>query len=478
LLAAAASAAAWLVATPSGSAFLVSRLAERYARDADVRIAWIGGRLGGRLTARGVEIRNLKKLPPGSVLYVGRLEFRAFRGKTPAFDVRAEGVRLRSSAVPGGVVVRLVEGSLKERLVISDVGVRGLLALPYGSRLRAQRLTIRAPFRTSSIESFENVRIETPSSDPVLAFGALRNRSLDASVYARKIDVREVVERYLKKASFRNARGAIRELNVKIDGPPLSPRIRGTARLVQGRYRMVRILHAVGSFTFSPKKTAGKWRVPGELVISRGKLRVLRTSLKIVRGRVTFLGDGRLPRFDLEGASKIGDVRITVYLRGDADRPDLKVASDPPLPEETILVMLATGKEWQGVGKAIREGKISVGIAKDFLDFFLFGGSGGGFSERFGIKEVSVQYDENVRGVEVKKGLLKQVDALYAVEQPQGQEAAAPATHKVGAEYRLNDDSLVSAQVKKKMESPDETGKAADEPIGNESVTVEYRQKF
>ncbi len=67
--------------------------------------------------------------------------------------------------------------------------------------------------------------------------------------------------------------------------------------------------------------------------------------LRIVRGFITFTPGGALlnPTLDLRGVSEIRDYRIDIYISGTAQNPETLFVSRPPLPQEEIISLLATG---------------------------------------------------------------------------------------------------------------------------------------
>ncbi len=67
--------------------------------------------------------------------------------------------------------------------------------------------------------------------------------------------------------------------------------------------------------------------------------------LKITRGFIYFTPGGALlnPRLDLHGVSQVRDYEIDAYIYGSAQNPETLFVSQPPLPQEEILSLLASG---------------------------------------------------------------------------------------------------------------------------------------
>jgi hypothetical protein len=68
------------------------------------------------------------------------------------------------------------------------------------------------------------------------------------------------------------------------------------------------------------------------------------SKLNITRGFVTFSKDAPFePKLDLLAESALRDYHITAYIYGSAKNPQLSLTSEPPLTQEDILSLLATG---------------------------------------------------------------------------------------------------------------------------------------
>ena len=66
--------------------------------------------------------------------------------------------------------------------------------------------------------------------------------------------------------------------------------------------------------------------------------------LEVSRGFLTFTPDDSMnPRIDLEGTSVIRDYTVRVYVYGTLLAPDAIFTSEPPLPQEEIISLIATG---------------------------------------------------------------------------------------------------------------------------------------
>lgn len=81
------------------------------------------------------------------------------------------------------------------------------------------------------------------------------------------------------------------------------------------------------------------------------------SKLEIQRGFVTFTEEAPFePTLDIMAQSTLRDYRITAYVFGSATNPQISLTSEPPLPQEDIISLLATGAtagELTGSGDAL-----------------------------------------------------------------------------------------------------------------------------
>ncbi|HQP91966.1 MAG TPA: hypothetical protein PLU24_04755, partial [Candidatus Omnitrophota bacterium] len=87
--------------------------------------------------------------------------------------------------------------------------------------------------------------------------------------------------------------------------------------------------------------------------------------------------------------------------------------------QERLLMMLITGKSWTGSKTGIKEGELSADMLKEFVDFFILGGSSGEFFKKFGIDGIILKFDQDKqsKGIGIKKDITKNVEVSYTIEQ-------------------------------------------------------------
>src|SRR5262249_56673444 len=75
-----------------------------------------------------------------------------------------------------------------------------------------------------------------------------------------------------------------------------------------------------------------------------GEATLLSSRLDVSRGSLTFdPKDSTNPKIDLQGTSVIRDYTVRVYVYGTLLSPQAVFTSEPPLPQEEIISLIATG---------------------------------------------------------------------------------------------------------------------------------------
>lgn len=138
--------------------------------------------------------------------------------------------------------------------------------------------------------------------------------------------------------------------------------------------------------------------------------------------------------------------------------------------------MLATGKRWQGAEDFLRHNKISADLAKDFIDYFIFGGSGSKMARELGITDLSLRYDEKASGVRVKKRVSDKTEVSYAVEKNQHTEGNSSITHKTGGEYRITEGVFLEGE--KEIKKNHSEKEADSKEKTDDKLLLKYKKEF
>ncbi|MFC1704043.1 translocation/assembly module TamB domain-containing protein [Candidatus Omnitrophota bacterium] len=378
------------------------------------------------------------------------------------------------------VEIKTIKGTLARGLLLKDVELKDIKGIPPDSVLKIQELKV-------SFDSFDpsgltveifNGRFRFPASDPIVFYGTYKNGSLDLKASTRSVNVRHALDLFVKNETVKKIDGIVNDVNVAIAGSFLEPSLEGylvIEKLSQDGFLMSKCPLA---FDVTLKDIKGMLKVYGAAELESGKVSGQKTAVvNLEKSKIIFGGLPNEPLFDVRGQSIVEKTKIKIALKGTIEKPDLKLSSEPPFPEERLLVMLATGKSWQKTEVAATQGKLSPAVAGDFLDYFIFGGSGSQLAEKFGITDFSVKYEDSTKGVEVKKSLSDKIEAIYGVEQTTAKEGQVETFQKVGGEYAVTDSISVGAEKEIKQQQ-DKIDASDAESTSDDKVYLKFKKQF
>lgn len=96
--------------------------------------------------------------------------------------------------------------------------------------------------------------------------------------------------------------------------------------------------------------TLGNPQPVGEVVISELTAALPLSKLTISSGKVRFTAASGLdPVLDIRGASRVSNYDVSLYAYGPVSAPKILLTSEPPLPENEIMTLLATGTTTEGL---------------------------------------------------------------------------------------------------------------------------------
>ena len=386
-----------------------------------------------------------------------------------------------------------IEGRLDSGLVLSELEAEGFDPLPQGSTLQVQRLQFDAVRRRLEPASVLNARLHLPASDPVLASGMIRPEALDLDLYSKHVDVTTLADIFPRWALVQYAKGTLTDVSIQVSGPWRQPTATGHFLIEEFVRRGVLIRDAEGSFALTLGYTEDGLQVEGVVRPYRGIVHAKNTDIRLEPSQIRFDKNSKNPEFDLYGNATIDDVRIHVSLKGTRQSPDLRLTSEPSMPQEWLLVMLATGRRWRGAETSLTQGQISPDLAKDFLDFFVLGGLGSRIAQRFGVTDISLIFDPMERRVGAAATIADKLEVSYETDQPKpsttldpaSMKDAQPTTYRVGAGLKLTPDSQVKIEGERQLESGTGTAEVGPnptttgpEPKTRDSIFLKFQKKF
>jgi len=391
--------------------------------------------------------------------------------------VRAVAARYAEAAE---VTVGPIRGTLASGVAIERLRATRLRALPEGSSLDIQRLDLAGVpawllRRRGLTVSVFNGRLRLPESEPIVFSGETRGGALDARLYVSRVGVRGLFAMFAPQVDAGRFSGAITDLGAHLTGTWREPALDGEFRLERLSRDAFSLSGCPGSFALRLQELGPRPQLHGEVVLRGGTVAARRTTIALHTSRIIFAGNPRRPSFDLEGTTTISRTHITAALTGTLGQPVLRLSSDPPLSERQLLIMLTTGKGWKGAERSLDQGRLSSDLAADFVDYFVFGGLGSRLSQRLGISNLALQYDPEERRVGFTTGFADTLAFSYEMDPTRGSESAEPRAEespdalpafKVGAEYRVTDDTSLQLEGEREPGQPRAGSAEAAPPDG------------
>jgi len=375
--------------------------------------------------------------------------------------------------------IQKAEGTLLKTLVLQDIRFNNIRWLPQGNSLKIQKIEICLGF--FSPEEFkvkiDNGRLNLPGFDIIFFYGSYQNNSLDFSVYSNVLDVHQVLTQFTEDSEVKNISGILRNIDIKVNGMLSEPKINGEFRIDQLSQKYFNLINCFGSLDLQLKDIKNDLKLYGDIVLMRGEMSGPKTAIvKLEESKIIFSGKPDNPSFNLKGTAKVEGIQIRIELKGTIDKPDLKLISQPALSQERLLVMLATNRTWKGTEAAIGKGELSPDIAKDFLDYFVFSGTGNKIAQKLGINAILFQYDEKVKKIGAAKNISGKASVSYSVEQLQTERQQVNTTHNVVAEYQITDNISVGAE--KELKQSNNSEQVQDNGRTDDKVLLKFKKEF
>ncbi|MBU4457258.1 MAG: translocation/assembly module TamB [Candidatus Omnitrophica bacterium] len=376
------------------------------------------------------------------------------------------------------VEIKGIDGSITRVLSFQEISLGNLKMLPPGSVVEIKKIELDVnPFDLEGVYvNINGGKILVPGADPIIFYGNYTNGLLDLNIYSKSIDAAELSSFLNDKKALSGIKGAVKDIDIFIKGPLQEPELTGQLHIERLSRNVFSITDSPISLNLKFKEIRTDLKMFGETILEGGSVSGPKTAVvKLQESKIIFSGPPGEPKFDLKGLSDVEGVRINITLKGSMKEPDIGLSSEPSFPKERLLLMLATNKSWDMTEGALIKGQLSPDIARDFLDYFLFAGSGGKIAQYFGLKDVTFQFNGKTKGVGVKKDVSGNLDVSYAVEKEQDKEKNGATIQKLEGEYKLTDTIAVGAEREIKQEKVNGT---QDEAVSSDKVLLKYKKSF
>jgi hypothetical protein len=377
--------------------------------------------------------------------------------------------------------VETIEGTVLRKMVFKNVEFKDLEGLPSGNIVRIQELEIspRSLNKKDMDVKVDNGRVLLPHSEPILINGTYINKHIKATVFSKSVNLVEILQvvQLLTKKQINWARylsGTATQLDAAVDGTLQDLHITGEVISEKSKYKDIIIMNSPIAVDYNIKDLTEKPQLFGKTTIRQGSLKIKKTAITLNPSEIIFPGDPEFSIFHLNGSSKVETVDINLRLDGTLKKPEITLNSTPPYPQELLLVMLATGKEWKGVVDTSGQ-QGSPDLSSDFIDYFVGEGNGEKMAQTFGIREIQVELDKNKQGVTFSRDIVNNVAVSYGVDQTQLSPTEKTTSQTLGGKVKVTDAISVGVEreLKEKVTPEENTSQ-----LPNDRVLMEYKKKF
>lgn len=411
-----------------------------------------------------------------SLLFGGLVYYFVFTNKGSDLIAR---LMLRDYVETPPVNIVKSTGTLSETLVYQNIEFHDLKWLPAGNVIKIQRLEI-------SLDSFSlqglnikimNGRVKFPNTETMLFQGTYQNGEMNFSAYTNEIAVTNILDLFAETSALKNIAGLFKDVDIDIKGTFLEPEIHGSFLLLKLSRDKFKMTDCPGKLDLKLSDIKDNIRINGNIVLEKGQISGPKTAIITVgESKISFQGDPENPSVEFRGSSIVENVNINILLKGSFEKPDLKITSKPTMDQDRLLLMLATNKTWKSFETALNKQELSIDIAKDFLDYFIFSGTGEMMAKKYGIRDISVKYSDSVTGVGATKDITSNTAVSYSVEQQHEKEKTPTISQKVGTEYAITKNVSISGEKEIKMNSEDP--KTTENSKTDDKVMLKFKKEF
>jgi hypothetical protein len=293
---------------------------------------------------------------------------------------------LLQTARYGSVNVETVHGTVGEGLSLKNVIIRNSPFLGRGGQVRIQRVDVQIPFLKSHLWqkrdvqiSFFNGRMDLKDCDPILFNGHYSDGQLEINAYSKNLSIPTIMRTVLPPPVPRYVEGWVSAVDLTFKGNPLNPRVTGHFYIDRIHYLDRMIREGLVRIDLLVNYREDQLELQGPIVMESGIVEIQNTVIELQKSMLSFKKDIMNPTLAIFGSSTKDMYTIDLKITGTLRKPEMHVHSDPYLPEETALMVLGLGK-W---------------APSDF----------------------QLQYDADVRKMEVKKKLTSDVNVGFEYEE-------------------------------------------------------------
>jgi len=252
------------------------------------------------------------------------------------------------------IKIEKIEGNIFLGIRIEALQINKLKRIPQDIVIKIQQVNLNlSGFNFRDIDlKIKNGRVEIAKAQPVIFTGVYNKGKLNFNIYAKSIDIKSYLWLFSDSVILKNATsGEIIEPDFYLKGSLEEAELSGKMFLKMVSFEKYRLSDCpvyLKGVIYSKDKIS---QVKGDITVESGIINLGGSIIKKVKGMIIFTGDPYNPAFNLEGDSVVGGTRIHAAYKGNYLKPQLRLTSDPILPEEDLIIMLFTGNIFKAESK-------------------------------------------------------------------------------------------------------------------------------
>jgi hypothetical protein len=344
---------------------------------------------------------------------------------------------LDSYHAPFDAYVERMDGSLAQQIVLHNIELKNIKYWPDDVVVRIQKADIYfTSFDPKSLNiEVHSARLFSPSFGTVVIDAIYQDSRLEADIFSACLETGEIGRLFSQLAFLKNSSGVVSSLDVIVKGALRSLESSGTLRIDAFAKDAFSLKDISVNFNLKMQDVMRSLRLTGDVSIEKGTVILPRATFYLQSGKISFAGDPANPFLELRGVASLEGAEVKAVLMGYMAKPDLRLTSDPPMPQEKLLMMLLTG-----------------------------------------IGDISFKYDEQAKVFSLKKEVIGNVGVSYGVEQEQTQGAGLAATQKFGMSCRVADNIFVEGE--KELQPESAPGNQTQARLSYDTIFLKYKKKF
>ena len=378
------------------------------------------------------------------------------------------------------VAVGRITGNIAQGLKAEDIQLSGIKGINPSIVVKIHQASLFIPYFNPAhlVLKISNGKVDLFLGNSLIFAGSYADHMWVINLYTSSIDLRSVVGLFPNAGIFNNLSGIVEQPDIYITGSWLKNKISGKFIVRKAFFNRFILEDCPVNFKGVVERLNKEFSVKGEVGLREGNFYFKKTQITLQAGKIIYSGNPKEPSFDLKGDSLIGETKINIIYKGSFKKPDLRLTSDPDLPQQVLLIMLATSEPWKGMESSYQSGQLNPDLARDFLDYFLLGGSGSKLAKKLGISEVSFKYDAASQGIKATSPITDKIGVIYGVEQtkPSGENQAVTTQYDVGAKLKFTDSLSLTGETQ--INKQDAQTVPGEQPKPEDKVILKYEFKF